>query len=204
MDMSKIVFSEGERDVRFMRKFFDRYHDNPQIDDLVMENVSQGVMFRDESDKIESFLGSWNDHNLLVKSENGKPNLKTTFSFIIRDLASEPVEKYVLVDLDTTEIDDFVGDIRERVRQRHRGAGLRIGETERFGRCREMVVQNVTLENERGNDPRTGFTILAFREDLEVAAGIDKKVDAPKDEAEKLASLLDGGSFDRLLQRTLL
>ncbi|WP_135823997.1 hypothetical protein [Halorussus ruber] len=187
-----------------MRKFFDNYHDNPQLDDLVIGNLSKDELLHEESDKIRSFLGGWNNHNLLVKSENGKPNLKRGFSFVIRDLATKPVEKYVLVDLDTTDIDSFVDDIRERVRQRHRGAGLRIGEVERGGRCREMVVKDVTLENERGNDPRTGFTILAFREDLEVAAGIDKDEDGPEDEARKLASLLDGGSFDRLLQRTLL
>lgn len=201
--MSKIVFSEGERDVRFMRKFFDRYHDNPQIDDLVMENVSQGVMFRDESDKIESFLGSWNDHNLLLKSENGKPNLKTTFSFIIRDLANESVEKYVLVDLDTTEIDEFVGDIRERVRSRHGSSGLQLGESELLRRCPEMVAKEVELRNERGRDPRTGFTVLAFREDLEAVAGVVDE-DTPEEEAEKLMSLLDGGPLDRLLQEVLL
>lgn len=202
--MTKIVFSEGERDVRFVQKFFDSYHDNPQLDQLVIGNLSKDELLHKESDKIRSFLGGWNDDNLLVKSENGKPNLKRGFSFVIRDLATKPVEKYVLVDLDTTDIDSFVDDIRERVRQRHRGAGLRIGKTERLGRCREMVVENVTLENENGRDPRTGFTILAFRKDLEVAADIDKERDGPEDEAEKLASLLDGGSFDRLLQQTLL
>jgi hypothetical protein len=202
--MSKIVFSEGERDVRFMCKFFYKYHDNPRLDDLVIGNVSRDDLLHKESDKIRSFLGGWNDHNLLVKSENGKPNLKTGFSVVIRDLATKPVEKYVLVDLDTTEIDGFVSDIRERVRQRHQGAGLRIGETERLGRCREMVAREVTLENERGSDPRTGFTILAFRDDLETAAGIDKDEDGPETQAEKLASLLDGGSFERLLRQTLL
>ncbi|NEU55714.1 hypothetical protein [Halorussus sp. MSC15.2] len=202
--MAKIVFSEGERDVRFMRKFFDKYHDNPQFDQLVIGNLSQDEMLHEESDKIRSFLGGWNDHNLLVKSENGKPNLKRGFSFVIRDLATKPVEKYVLVDLDTTEIDGFVDDIRERVRKRHRGTGLRIGEVKSLRRCHEMVAQEVTLENERGRDPRTGFTILAFREDLETAAGIDKDEDDSEEQAEKLASLLDGGSFDRLLRQTLL
>ena len=201
--MSKIVFSEGERDVHFVRKFFDRYHDNPRIDDLVIENVSKGVLFSEESDKIESFLGSWNDHNLLVKSENGKPNLKTGFSFVIRDLAMKPVEKYVLVDLDDRGIDDFVGDVRERVRQRHGGSGLRVGATNRIGGCRKMVAKEVELCNERGRDPRTGFTVLAFRENLEVAADITDD-DCPETEAEKLLSLLDGGPLDRLLRRTLL
>src|SRR6056297_1374234 len=121
--MSKIVFSEGERDVRFMRKFFDRYHDNPRIDQLVIENVSKDEMRNRESNKIRRFLDGWHDYNLLVKSENGKPNLKAGFSSVIRRLANKPVEKYVLVDLDTRDIDDFVGDISERIRQRHRGAG---------------------------------------------------------------------------------
>ncbi|WP_276279605.1 hypothetical protein [Halorussus caseinilyticus] len=202
--MSKIVFSEGKRDVRFVRKFFDRYHDNPRIDPLVIENVSKDEMRNRESNKIRRFLDGWNDYNLLVKSENGKPNLKAGFSSVVRHLANKPVEKYVLVDLDTTEIDGFVDDIRERVRQRHQGTGLRIGDAEQVCRCREMVAKEVALENDRGSDPRTGFTVLAFRDNLEVAAGIDKDEDDPEDEAEKLASLLDGGSFDRLLQRTLL
>jgi hypothetical protein len=201
--MAKIVFSEGERDVRFMRKFFDRYHDNPRIDDLVIGNVSQGAMFNQESDKIESFLGSWNDHNLLVKSENGKPNLKDGFSFVIRDLANDPVEKYVLADLDNRDFDAFVDDIRERVRERCTGTGLRVGETERIGRCREMIAKEVELRNERGRDPRTGFTVLAFRQNLEVVADIQDE-DGPEEEVEKLMSLLDGGPLDRLLQRTLL
>lgn len=201
--MSKIVFSEGERDVRFMRKFFDRYHDNPRIDQLVLENVSRDEMFNKESDKISAFLGSWNDHNLLIKSENGTPNLQTGFSFVIRDLAMRPVEKYVLADLDTKGIDEFVDDVRKRVRQRHAGAGLRVGETDTIGRCREMIVKEVELQNERGRDPRTGFTVLAFRQDLEAVADITAE-DGPEQEAGKLLSLLDGGPLDRLLQQTLL
>lgn len=201
--MSKIVFSEGERDVRFMRKFFDRYHDNPRIDELVIGNVSRDDMLGKESDKIEAFLGSWNDYNLLVKSENGTPNLQTSFSFVIRDLAMRPVEKYVLVDLDTTGINEFIDDIRQRVHQRHAGAGLRVGGSELIGRCPEMIAKEVKLQNERGRDPRTGFTVLAFRQDLEAVAGILDE-DEPEEEAEKLLELLDGGPLDRLLQRTLL
>lgn len=201
--MAKIVFSEGERDVRFMQKFFDRYHDNPRIDQLVLENVTRDEMFNRESDKISAFLGSWNDHNLLIKSENGTPNLQTGFSFVIRDLAMRPVEKYVLVDLDTRGIDEFIDDVRERVHQRHAGAGLRVGETDTIGRCPEMVIEEVDLENERGRDPRTGFTVLAFRQDLEEVANITAD-DGPEREAEKLLSLLDGGPLDRLLQQTLL
>lgn len=201
--MSKIVFSEGERDVHFMRKFFDRYHDNPRVDDLVIKNVSRDELYNRESDKIQSFLGSWNDHNLLVKSENGKPNLKTGFTFVIRDLAMKPVEKYVLVDLDTKEIDEFVDEIRERIRQRHGGGGLRLGESESVRRCPEMIAKEVELRNERGRDPRTGFTVLAFREDLEAVADIQDE-DDPEEEAEKLMALLDGGPLDRLLQQTLL
>lgn len=201
--MSKIVFSEGERDVRFMKKFFDEYHDNPRLDHLVIGNVSKDEIRNRESNKIQQFLGGWNDHNLLVKSENGKPNLKAGFSFIIRDLANRPVEKYVLVDLDNTDVDDFVGDIRERVRNRYAGAGLRVGDAERLGRCREMVATEVTLRNERGRDPRTGFTVLAFRDDLEAVANI-RDDDSPETEAEKLMSLLETSSLDRLLQRTLL
>lgn len=201
--MSKIVFSEGERDVRFIRKFFDRYHENPRIDELVIGNVTRDEMFSKESDKISAFLGSWNDYNLLVKSENGTPNLQTGFSFVIRDLAMRPVEKYVLVDLDTRGIDEFIGDIRERVHQRHAGAGLRIGESELVRRCPEMVVKEVELQNERSRDPRTGFTVLAFRQDLEAVADI-RDEDEPEQEAEKLLTLLDGGPLDRLLQRTLL
>ncbi|WP_382210328.1 hypothetical protein [Halorussus caseinilyticus] len=106
-----------------------------------------------ESNKIRRFLDGWNDYNLLVKSENGKPNLKAGFSSVVRHLANKPVEKYVLVDLDTTEIDGFVDDIRERVRQRHQGTGLRIGDAEQVCRCREMVAKEVALENDRGSDP---------------------------------------------------
>jgi hypothetical protein len=201
--MSKIVFSEGERDVRFMRKFFDRYHDNPRIDELVIENVSRDEMLGTESDKIEAFLGSWNNHDLLIKSENGTPNLQTAFSFVIRDLAMRPVEKYVLVDLDTGGIDEFVDDIRKRVRQRHAGGGLRVGRTNLIGRCPEMVAREVELQNDRGRDPRTGFSVLAFRRDLEAVADI-RDEDEPGEEAEKLLALLDGGPLDRLLQRTLL
>ena len=160
-------------------------------------------MFGKESDKIEAFLGTWNDHNLLVKSENGKPNLQTGFSFVIRDLATRPVEKYVLVDLDTTGIDEFVDDIRERVRQRHAGPGLQVGETNLIGRCPEMIVKEVELDNERGRDLRTGFTVLAFRRDLEAVTDI-KDEDGPEEEAEKLLALLDDGPLDRLLRRTLL
>lgn len=201
--MAKIVFSEGERDVRFMRKFFERYHDEPRIDQLVIEDVARDELFNRESDKISSFLGSWNDHNLLVKSENGKSNLKSGFSFVIRDLATRPVEKYVLVDLDRRGIDEFVDDVQERIRGRHGGGGLRVDDTERLERCREMVATQVELRNERGRDPRTGFTVLAFREDLETVAGVTDD-DGPDEEAEKLMSLLETSSLDRLLQRTLL
>lgn len=202
--MPKIVFSEGERDVCFVRKFFDRYHDNPRIDDLVIGNVTKDEIRSRESNKIRQFLGGWNDHNLLVKSENGKPNLKAGFSSVIRRLANEPVEKYVLVDLDSRDVDDFVGDIRERVYDRHRGAGLRIGETDHIGRCREMIVKQVELRNEKGGDPRTDFTVLAFREKPESVAGIITKDDSPEREAEKLLSVIDGEPLDRLLQQTLL
>src|SRR6056297_3105316 len=195
--MPKIVFSEGERDVCFVRKFFDRYHDNPRIDDLVIENVTKDEIRSRESNKIRQFLGGWNDHNLLVKSENGKPNLKDGFSSVIRRLANEPVEKYVLVDLDSRDVDDFVGDIRERVHDRHRGAGLRIGETDHIGRCREMVVTQVELRNEKGSDPRTDFTVLAFREKPEAVADAITKDDSPEREAEKLLSVMDGGPLDR-------
>lgn len=160
-------------------------------------------MYNQESDKIRSFLGSWNNNNLLVKSENGKPNLKAGFSFTIRDLANKPVEKYILVDLDNRDFADFVDDIRERVQERHGGTGLQVGDTNHIGRCQEMVAKEVELRNERGRDPRTGFTVLAFREDLEAVANIADG-DDPEEEAEKLMTLLDGGPLDRLLQRTLL
>ncbi|WP_049969627.1 hypothetical protein [Haladaptatus cibarius] len=201
--MKKIVFSEGKYDVHFIDKLFDNSSANPSVDKFVVENESRSDLKNKESEKIRNFLERFNPYDVLIKSENGKPNLKHGFVSVLRQLANEEVEKYVLVDLDNRSIHDFLTDIEEQMNQRFSGCGLRLGNRSIIKENRHMIAQEIELQIDTGRDPRTGFVVVAFKTSLETVADIGDG-DGHSEKTTKIESILDIRPVSRLLQTTFL
>lgn len=201
--MRKIVFSEGRNDVRFACKFFNNNAQNPTIDTFVAEEFHHDVWRREEDEKIRSFLERWSPYDVLLKSENGKENLKEIFVSLSGRLATEDVEKYLLVDLDGTEVDALVSELDERMRQRFEGHGLRIADVETVARNSYIVATEAGLQADAGPTPRTGFTVVAFRSSLESVADVTGDEEYER-RLSKIESVLDRRPVDRLLRRVLL
>ena len=137
----------------------------------------------DESEKIRNFLERRNPYDVLAKSENGRQNLERVFTKLIRFLAGRDLAVTVLIDLDNNSLDELVRNLDTRVED-NEGRTLGVRTTDRPVRSRAQVGVVAALYSAEDNTRLDTFEILAFRDCLEAAAGIDGSDDGSTEDSK--------------------
>ena len=127
----------------------------------------------EESQEIQNFRERRNPYHVLVKSENGKPNLKKVFAALVDQLLRIEPQIVFLVDLDGGNLRSLVSDLNEQIQQRHSGRELKIGEYAIEKQDRDMVSATCEVLTRTGNLKGT-FDIVAFKQTFERVAEISR------------------------------
>lgn len=183
--MKRIVLSEGKRDVVFVEQFLERQSGDNRVTRFVGEDVQHSRLKNRESECIRNFLEPRNPYDCLVKSENGKADLKRVFAKLVRFLVSSDAEVCLLIDLDSRPLDALFDDLDDRVAECYSGKEYEIVHSETVAQSDVQI--GATAELRSDGDVRGEFDVLAFRSSLEDAAGIDDT----DDQEGKLGELLE-------------
>lgn len=187
--MKRLVLSEGRRDIRLVGLFYEEISPDTCIDTFYGEDVSYDRLKSHESKAIRNFLERRNPYHVLVKSENGKPNLKRVFIKLIRFLVTSDVRVVLLIDLDGDEFDALIDDLDTRVEDTYQGSQLGVKEVEKIDHSHEMLASRLELYSKSNGDRHGCFKLLAFYNDLETASGIDES-NGGSSEEQKLRHLV--------------
>lgn len=189
--MKRLVLSEGRRDVQLVEAFYDQTNPDMSVITFHGEDVSYDQLKHRESDAIRNFLERRNPYDVLAKSENGKPNLKTVFVKLINFLARQDAGLPTLViDLDGKELRALLDELDTRVRDNYQGQSLGIRETRRIEHNSHQVAAVAELYSVETEITQGAFDVLAFRQNLETSAGI-RKSDGAATQEEKLRSFVE-------------
>ena len=191
-----VIFTEGKRDLMLMRLFFRQYRDDVEVDDMVGEEIEHVRLKKQESDRLDSLFGDWDNTEVLIKSEGNKNSLVEVFTHLIRHVTENDVRTVFLVDLDGGEVDSVEADIREKVESRFRGQRLTVERRDEHEEG-ELVLAESALVSDSGDE--SPFYILGFEHSMETSAGIDKENDTRDEEERKMRELLEEDEFWRVI-----
>jgi hypothetical protein len=175
------------------------------VDSFVADDHQRTSLKSVESNTIKRFLDRRNRDDVLVKSEGGIPDLKWLFVKLSRALFRLwDVDVCLVVDLDEADHDrwsgqsdddryhDLVEELDERIGDNYDGATFGVEHGEFHARSGAQIAGRATFCD--GSTPVEPFDLLAFRSDLEDAAGIDTEEDDDDTQREKLRSFVDEGT----------
>lgn len=199
--MSRAVLCEGKRDVRLLKRFYERRDRPVSFDTFHGERHESSELKSVEGNELRRFTGRRNDDDVFLKSEGGVEELKPLFVRLARSFFYEwQVDVCLVVDLDerdhdrwdetsdTDRYDDLVSDLDERVGGIH-GSQSNVEHEQFYRKGRHVLASSMLFDIER-HEP-TAFDVLAFRTSLEDAAEIADG-DDESTENEKLDELLSG------------
>lgn len=195
--MSKnIIFTEGENDLELIEDSTSETRDSVDIAKFVLEELGPATNYKGkESQAIRNFSEPYNPKNLLIKSEGGKPKLKSMFSTMVTQLDSLNIDFHIVIDLDGGDISDFCDDVNER--------------------CRERFVEDVAVEPRDyttistdieihscsliiNSQPRLDFNVITFAHSMEICAGVTSS-DSKIEKERKLSSLATSDELQDVL-----
>jgi hypothetical protein len=201
--MKRLILCEGKHDVLLVKSFFEHEYPDTPIETFrakEQEFSTVGSLIGMESDKIRWFDGSYHDFDVLLKSENGIENLRQVVPKIVRQLEGLHVEKRLVVDLDGGTLDEFLRDINERIRGTHNGYSF--VQTERIYKNSHLIA--VKTELRKRGSPVDNYNLVAFHDNFEDSAGIDKKSDDDDTKQAKTRQFLaDNKSVRHTLSESL-
>jgi hypothetical protein len=176
--MKQLVLSEGVHDVLLVECFYESEFPSSELKPVYAEELE----FNDltdlqgqETKKIKNFLQRYNPYDVLVKSENGKPNLIQVFVKTVNFLAAAELELCLLIDLDGESMSSLLATLDEKARGTYSSADLRISQSGNIHSNEHMEVVEAELHDD--DDVRDDFKITAFADSFEIAAEIDKRTD---------------------------
>lgn len=135
------------------------------------EEIDPNDRFPRETKKIRTFINRHGDDALLVKSEQGKPELKEVFVSFLNELVEKRAFFALLIDLDGKDHTNVISDLNSMVQERYpakSGISVLKGPTSHpdFIRCR--------CEVSLGGEYSDTFGIVAFLDSLESTVGIQQ------------------------------
>lgn len=168
--MKQLVLCEGKADVELVSSFLQATDGTLNIWPFYAEEID--TSFRNQQRQaIQNFDRPWNDHDVLVKSENGKRNLAKVLARRVGMLVDIDPAITVLVDLDGGALDDHLGGYEERIRKRHAGPGLSLGDYSVVNSNADMLAATCEVLT-RTERVKGTFDLLAFRQRPENVVGI--------------------------------
>lgn len=195
----RIVLSEGKNDVHLVSSFFSECDRTLEVKEFIGEEIGPSLR-TEESEAIRNFREPRSPYDLLVKSENGKPNLKKVFAGLVNQLMEIEPEVFVLVDLDGGRLNGFVEDLDEQVQTRHNGR-IELGTPEIKERNGDLVAGTCDVRTAMGRT-KGEFHLVAFRQTLEQVADTSREEEREVRE-EKIECLLDEEHVFDLLDSVL-
>lgn len=189
--MKRVVMSEGKHDIAFVEQFLQQRSGEFMVDTFVGEDVEHSRQKNAESDCIRNFLERRNPYDVLVKSENGKPDLKRVFVKLVNFLVDLDAEVCLLIDLDSRSLGALIDDLDAGVRTNYDGKDYAIEHAETVVRTETQIAARGRLLSD--GEPQGEFDVLAFRSCLEDAAAIEDD-DSPEAIEDKLADFVQDAS----------
>lgn len=185
--MKQVVLAEGKRDVKLVEQYYERHSTDVLVDRFLGEEVDHSRLKNEESAAITNFLERRNPYQVLAKSENGKPDLKSVFTKLVNMLLRKNLDLCLLIDLDGKRYKQLIADLDKRVRSNYSGNQFEIAHDEIL----EKSSAQLAARNQVLDDGRTvgTFTVLAFHSELEDAANVADE-DSKTVETEKLREFL--------------
>lgn len=197
--MSHIVFSEGKNDVHFVKTLLRSVDRTVDVDEFLAEKYvteeGPGPLVPPESAEIRRFRTRADRGDVLVKSENGDENLLKVFATLLVDLCPFDLRFTLVVDCDGNGLRQILDRLNGHIGSRYGGSvTVRRESTTDLGP--DATLARCSVEGSSGLDDE--FTLVAFAESLEVAAGVVRANDREtKDETiAEYARGMDG--FDDL------
>ncbi|MEZ3145034.1 hypothetical protein [Halobaculum sp. MBLA0143] len=124
-----------------------------------------------------------------MKSEGGRPNVERVFPSLVGDLCRMGVDGTFLLDLDGDDLSTLVETLNTRLGDATVGPDARLVTDGETMRSEHLLAREYSLVADGTSVSR--LTVLAFRESLEHAAGIDRDADGPDERDEKARALAD-------------
>ncbi|QLH83246.1 hypothetical protein [Halosimplex pelagicum] len=159
--------------------------DSQRID---LEDHSSDGLIKQESSMIRKFLEYRSDKDLLLKSEGGKPKLKTAVASLSRELLDylDCFELYVVIDLDGGSIDGIIEDIDEELETRSTTNRASLEKSGSLEPASPFLIQD-TVFSYRHLEYEIRFITLEYT--LEDVANIDKNTDSGEDQRQKVRNI---------------
>lgn len=197
--MKRIFLTEGKRDVNFLRKFVGADGRVDNVTEFFGEEV-EGIGKGDESRAIGNFLQPHNPYHVLLKSEEGYPNLVKVFGALLSNLHERGADFCLLIDLDGSELGKFERGVNEVCHGRF-NADVGIQFDDYLLKRQRIVGANFSyIKKGQAVDD---FRVVAFRDSLESAAGINGGEDSQVEDG-KLEDLAQNSEMKEVINRTLL
>lgn len=164
--MNGIVFAEGKNDIEFLTEAF--YQSNFYIVDFRAEDIDPDDKSQQETRRIRDFISYHGEDALLLKSEQGKSELRETFISFLNELIGKPAFFSMVIDLDGQAPSELISELDQMTNERYDNSQISIleGPTNyaEFVRYRCEAILAGTYSDT--------FGLIAFHESLEEAVGI--------------------------------
>jgi len=118
--MKKLMLCEGKHDTEFLKQFFEKLQ-VPQNKIKFFDQKERDILVdlkRAESRYIARFIQKTSPHDILVKSEAGKPKVINAFSDFIVFIFQNINNTTLMVDLDNNGLDLFLEKLRNKLIER--------------------------------------------------------------------------------------
>jgi|GEM_PF-3474504 len=195
----QVIVAEGERDTTFLAAVFAATSRDVRVVDIESKPIDP--LCRYESNELSKFE-AWGRCDLLVKSEGGRPNVERVFPSLVGDLCRIGVGGTFLLDLDGGSLPALVETLNTRLGDATVGPDARLVADGETTRSEHLLAREYSLV--AGDTEISRFSLLAFRESLENAAGIDKDADGPDERDEKARALASDEQVQTTVARAVL
>ncbi len=176
--MRHIVFTEGRNDVHFVKSLLASAYGTVDVDEFLAERYvteeGPGPLVPPETDEIRRFRTREERGDVLLKSENGDTNLLKVFSTVLVDLCPFDLEYTLVIDCDGDGLQQVLAQLNGHVGSRYGGA-VSVRRESRTEIGSDATLVSCSVEGSSGLDDE--FTLVAFADSLEAAAGVVREND---------------------------
>ncbi|WP_436924907.1 hypothetical protein [Halosimplex amylolyticum] len=186
--MNSIFLSEGKNDTELLEAVLNSIYRDLETQRFDLEDHSNDKLIKQESSMIRSFLEYRSDKDMLLKSEGGKPKLKTAVASLSRGLLDylDHFELYVVIDLDGGSIDGIIQDIDEELESRSTTYTASLERSGRLKPASPFLIQD-SVFSYRNLEYEIRF--ISLENTLEDVANINKDTDSGEEQREKVREI---------------
>lgn len=200
--MNQIVLTEGKNDLTLISKFHIQHGNS--VETFKREDLNSKRPRNEQDNRIRTFLEPKCPYDILIKSEEGRPNLlKLIFSEIIF-LIDETNKVTMVIDLDKNDgeaLEQFLPALSREIESAHKGGGFEVNFGDPIYECSYLVALKPSVY--KRNSYFGEFALIIFKPDLEEVASITGEENR-EEKDQKIESLLEKDEIQELLQDILL